>query len=1829
VSIATGGIWSGGSGTFDPDNTTLNPAYTPSAAEIAAGTVTLTLTTTGNGNCLAVSDQMVITIAPAPVVNAGPDMVICANNNQIQLNGSVLNAGGGQWSGGLGTFNPGNNVINALYTPTLAEVVSGQITLTLTSTGNAGCLPVADQMVVTFTPAPTANAGADITTCASSPAVTLNGSFTVATGAEWSGGAGTFTPHPLAMNATYMPTAAEIAAGSVTLTLTTTGNGNCNAVSDEVLITFNPVPSVNAGANLVSCANNPTVQLNGSFSNAAGVQWSGGTGFFNPSNTTPNATYTPSAVEIQNGFVNLTLSTTGNGACNPATSSVNITINPSPVVNAGADFSQCANNLATALSGSVSFAGGGVWSGGAGTFNPGPNNLNSLYQPTAAELAQGFVVLTLTSTGNGTCNAVNDQVTITYTPAPTIDAGVDMAVCANNASVQLSGSFTLAEGAIWSGGTGSFSPASTTSNAVYTPSQSEIASGTATLTYTTFGNGNCLPVTDQVVIVINPAPIVNAGEDVFACVDNLQVPLSGSITGSTTTGVWSSTGTGMFLPNAFAMNPSYLASSADSLAGTVTLTLTTTNNGLCAPVADQMTVFILPAGTANAGPDRFICSNNPNVSLSGIIGGAANSGIWTTSGSGIFLPNNTSPSATYVPSEGDITAGSVVLTFAVNSCNQAQDELLITFTPSPQVNAGADITTCSSESEVQLNGFVTGASSTGVWTTSGSGTFVPSANALNAVYQWSAVDAANQVVLLTLTATGIGNCVGVSDQLTLNIFPQGTANAGADQTLCANNPQVQLGGIITGATQPLWTTTGTGSFSPSATVLNPVYQPSAGDLVNGSVNLVLTGVNSCNNATDFLVVNFTPAPTVNAGPDIFVCDDVLPFAINGAVTIAGGGQWSTSGTGVFQNPNALNTFYVASPADISSGMVTLTLTTTGNGNCLPVTDQISIHMNSGILVNAGPDRTACVSASSIQLNGAVSNGSTTGTWTTTGSGFFSPDSNTLNAVYNFSPADLLLESLEFTLTSTNNGICQARSDGFVLTFGNSAYVYAGADMTVCANTGALELSGFVDGETNTGMWSTSGSGTFVPGPGSLNTSYQPSPADVAAGSITITLVSTGSTLCAEGSDQVVITFQGLPQANAGPNVVVCGASEAIVLNGSVQNADGGSWSTSGTGTFVPGNELLSTIYQPTSVDSLFGSITLTLTTIGNGACPGTSDQMVITFAGASVPNAGPSSIAICEDASEIDLTGSLSTPAGFQWSTSGTGSFGLGEFELETTYLPSQADIQAGTVTLYLATNATANCPGGLDSLVVNFDRIPTIDVAASVAACTSSPSVSLSANVAFQDAILWAGNGVGTFSPSNAVANVTYQPSEAEVNSGSSQVTITALNAGACGDRVRTVNISFVQPAVVNAGDDMTICAGQTEVTLNGSVQSASGTGEWTTSGFGTFGTDPTELNATYIVSNTDNLIGFVNFTLTSTSNGPCPAVSDAIQLIIHPAPSLNAGVDQTVCVGTSGVQLNAQSANLPGVEWSTSGDGVFLPSATAPDAEYLFGVSDAQNGTVILTVTGLGTNGCPPVSDDLTVTILTPVVPAFTFPVGCVGVPVQFTDATQILAGTIVSWSWNLGNGVTSVQQNPNVTYNEPGTFEVSLTVRSSLGCETTVLQNITIQQRPVANFTVGINPAPAGFEVSLFNNSTNADLYDWDFGDGFGSSGAANPTYAWMQAGQFTITLTASNVGGCSDSFSRTITINDQVVLPPRLPNSFSPNGDGFNDVFFVRGGPFTQLDFRVYDGWGREVFSSTDQEQGWDGREGGKQSPTGVYVYTVKATTTLGETFEFTGKLNLLR
>jgi gliding motility-associated-like protein len=88
-------------------------------------------------------------------------------------------------------------------------------------------------------------------------------------------------------------------------------------------------------------------------------------------------------------------------------------------------------------------------------------------------------------------------------------------------------------------------------------------------------------------------------------------------------------------------------------------------------------------------------------------------------------------------------------------------------------------------------------------------------------------------------------------------------------------------------------------------------------------------------------------------------------------------------------------------------------------------------------------------------------------------------------------------------------------------------------------------------------------------------------------------------------------------------------------------------------------------------------------------------------------------------------------------------------------------------------------------------------------------------------------------------------------------------------------------------------------------------------------------------------------------------------------------------------------------------------------------------------------------------------------------------------------------------------------------------------------------------------------------------------------------------------------------------------PVLPTAFTPNGDGHNDILFIRGGPFKELDMRIYNEWGNEIFHGTSQAEGWDGTIKGEPQPGGKYIWTLKGISIHNDPVKSAGQIMLIR
>lgn len=385
--------------------------------------------------------------------NSAPTATICSNTT-FTLNGQV---GGGPITGnwtynGFGTLSqPSNTITNNVYTPNPIDtsikvpvgLIGGVVKFVLTSTGI--CPNKSDTLKLYIKQAPIVSAGTASTICSNNATVQLNGNVTGATNQGiWNvvaPGSGSFSPSVTSFTSTYIPSASDLTLNIIKIVLTSTNNAGCNAVRDTLKITMNQAPLVTSSLvkPILKCTNNATVFLSGTVSGtttSTGKWTSSGSGIFIPNNLSLICNYLPSAADFSAGSVYIKLESTNNLQCKKVQDSVQIIFTLPVSVNLGVDLNSCINKPITPLNAAITGTASstGIWYGGLGTFTNSNTALTPTYIATPAEVTSGFVILSFSTTGNGLCNSVSDQIRIDYRQKPTAAFNTN-AVCFNQASV--------------------------------------------------------------------------------------------------------------------------------------------------------------------------------------------------------------------------------------------------------------------------------------------------------------------------------------------------------------------------------------------------------------------------------------------------------------------------------------------------------------------------------------------------------------------------------------------------------------------------------------------------------------------------------------------------------------------------------------------------------------------------------------------------------------------------------------------------------------------------------------------------------------------------------------------------------------------------------------------------------------------------------------------------------------------------------------------------------------------------------------------------------------------------------------------------------------------------------------------------------------------------------------------------------------------------------------------------------------------------------------------------------------------------------------------------
>ncbi|WP_137305311.1 T9SS type B sorting domain-containing protein, partial [Lentimicrobium saccharophilum] len=1731
---------SSGTGSFS--NATIeDPTYTPSAADILNGTVTLTLTVTSATGCVDATDFMVLTINPQAIVSAGDDATICEGSTYTLSTATATDYTSLLWtSSGTGTFDDAT-ILAATYTPSAADIAAGSVTLTLTAQSAAPCVSATDAMVLTISLQATADAGTDATICEGSSYTLTTASATNATLVNWSSnGTGSFDNVNL-VNATYTPSAADILNGSVILTMTVTSASPCVGDTDQMTLTINPQALVSAGTDATICEGSTYTLSTATATDYTSLLWtSSGTGTFDDASILA-ATYTPSAADIAAGSVILTLTAQSAAPCVSATDDIVLTISLQATADAGIDATICESDGSYFISDATTTNAASIlWiTSGTGSFS-NPTAQNPIYTPSQNDIDDGFVYLTMTANSVAPCANAIDQMTLFISRNVVVNAGSNANICEGNSYILENATAQYASSIMWTtSGTGYYTDP-TILNAEYNPSADDIASGTVILTLTGTPSAPCLPGSDFMVLTIDRQAVANAGPDATIC-GATPYHLSGATAINHTSVIWSTSGTGSF-NSPFSTNPVYTPSQNDIDDGSVVLTMTAISTGVCATDTDDMTLTILAPVTVNAGEDALICEGSvyqvttaSAVNTTGIL--------WTTDGTGTF-DDATIINPVYTPSMDDIASGIVTLTLtgiANAPCTDVTDQMVINISRQTIVTAGDDATICEGSS-YELNGATAIYQQSVLWTSSGSG-FFSNAGAVNPSYTPSISDIINGSVILTITGTSNSPCAIDQDQMLLTISRQAYVNAGPDAATCGTEPYAIAGATAGNFISLLWTTSGTGSFN-DATLLNPVYTPGAGDLALGTVTLTLTAQSDspCVTSTDSMVLNVILAATASAGDDATICEG-NPYTLNTAVVSnATTVLWTTSGTGFFADPTVVNATYTPSASDILNGIVVLTVNAYSAAPCTGDSDSMTLFINDQATVSAGPDASSC-GATPYLLSGATASDYTSLSWTTSGTGTFS-DATALNPVYTPSAADVASGSVVLTLTATSTAPCATVSDAMTLTLPQQASANAGEDATICEGS-TYTLSTAVASNATGVLWTTSGTGSYNNAT-LQNPTYTPSASDILNGSVTLTMTVTSAAPCGNSSDQMVLSISQQAVVNAGPDASICEGETHTLSGATATNVIGVLWTTSGTGTFSDPTAI-NPVYTPSLTDLNNGSVVLTITGTSAAPCGNVSDFMVLTLSRQAIANAGPDAT-ICAGGSYTLSGASALFETSVFWTTSGTGTFSSQYME-NPTYYPSQNDIDDGQVILSMTAYSDGTCPSSTDQMILTISNTVTVNAGSDVTICEGSVHLLLDASATNTTSLLWTTSGTGTFDDPT-ILNAVYTPSLTDIVNGIVVLTLTGQAPEPCQPVSDEMVLTIYRQTNVNAGDDAAICEGSVH-TLSGASAAFAQSVLWTTNGSGTF-SNAGLVNTVYTPSAADILNGSVVLTITGYAQAPCQNSQDAMVLTITKQAIVDAGENARICENETLTLSDATAGNAVSLLWTSNGDGSF-DDATLLNAIYTPGTNDIITGSVMLTLTAQSAGNCVPVSDQMILWISRQaIVTAGDDANICEGGSFTLTGGSAqyhssvywTTSGTGIFNNPNIQNPVYT----PSVSDIANGQVVLTITAESAQGCAPAVDQMVlTFSRLPYA--TAGPDMAICQNEqfTILMATATNYSEVLWTT-TGSGTllnANTLNPTYipGINETGLVEFTLTAIGEGGCSSLNSTDkmlLTIYESVVV-----------------------------------------------------------------------------------------
>ncbi|RYD53204.1 MAG: PKD domain-containing protein [Sphingobacteriales bacterium] len=1565
-------------------------------------------------------------------------------------------------------------------------------------------------------------------------------------------------------------------------------NGAC---TDTVihLITILPTPQLAVSGNGNLCAG---ASANLLASGAATYQWSPAAGL--SCTTCANPVATPVATTTY------TVIGTNAEGCSDTSQAI-LNVYSLPVVDAGLDTTLCSGkSIGLTASGATVYA----WQQTAGL------SCSTCANPVAAPTTT--TTYTVVGTNAAGCHDT-DEVTVTVRPKPIVRTGADTALCAGSVlPLQVTGAASYQ----WTPATGL--SCTTCSNPVATPA--------TTTTYTVVGiHANGCSDTDAISIAVNPRPVVGTGPGATIC--------AGSATNLSATGATAY----QWTPSA-GLSCTTCANPVATPTATTTYTVIGSNASGCSDT-DQVTVTINPTVALAVSPNVVRCAGTPAT----LTASGATTYQWspsvglscTTCASPVATPTATT-TYTVIGSNASGCSDTDQVTVTINTqavlnispnvirCAGSPATLTASGTNSYQwtPSAGLSCTTCANpiatpattttytvigsngsgcsdtdQVTVTINPAVTLAVSPGVTRCAGTPAMLTASGATN--YVWSpatglsCTTCANLVATPTATTTYtvIGsNASGCSDtdQVTVTVNPAVTLVVSPNVVRCAGTPAALT---ASGATTYQW--------SPSAglsctTCANPVATPTA----TTTYTVIGSNASGCSD-TDQVTVTVNPAVTLALSPNVVRCAGT-PAALtaSGATTY----QWSPSA--------GLSCTTCASPVATPTATTTYTVIGSNASGCSD-TDQVTVTVNPAVTLVVSPNVVRCAGTSAT----LTASGATTYQW--------SPSAG-LSCTTCASPIATPTTTTTYTVIGSNASGC-SDTDQVTVTINTQAVLTVGAGGIRCAGSPiSLSASG-----TNSYQWS--------PATG-LSCTTCANPIATPAATTTYTVIGSNASGCSD-TDQVTVTINPLPIVNAGNNPVICnGTSVQLGASGAVtyvwSPATGLSCATCDNPIATPTTTTIYTVFG-TSATGCVASDSMTVHVNPNPVITASSTQTIclgqnttlnVSGAGTYIwsPSAGLS-CTNCANPVAGPVASTTYTVIGSLNGCTDTAAVVVTVNPIPTLAVqPTQATLCQGqslplTVSgaaTYLWTPGTGlSCTTCANPIATPMATTVYQVTGTTIAGCSTSVQATivvnpvLRVNARASDTVVCEGNnsqlsatGATNYiwSPSAGLSCTTCaNPTAAPATTTTYRVI--GSGVASCEDTAYVMITVQPKPILVVSPAAVAVCAGDS-VALSAS-ESTAATYNWSPA---------TGLSCTTCANPTAAPDATTTYTIVAMAANGCTNRS-TVTVTINPLPVVSAGPDQNICANTP-VTLQASGAST--YVWSPAA-GLSCTTCANPTAVLS---TDAR-----YTVTGTDGNGCH-ATDSIALTIL---------PHGPVSINLPDTicagSSIQLKATGGTTYQWMPESSLSSATRaNTSASPSQTTTYSV---VIQQYGCYSDTLSvRITVAPIPVVNAGPDLTIV-AGESITL-SGSVSDDVvrHFWTTTQYLSCDTCLRPVAT--PKGPMTYTLHGVNSAGCESA--------DEVALRTRcetgqffVPNTFTPNGDGQNDLFYPRGKGITKINvFRIYSRWGELMFEATnfdvnDQRMAWDGTHKNIPLKPDTYVWILDGICDTGESMTLKGDVSIIR